>query len=89
MGETYPALFLECFAYSAGTTLTMLLTKRVQRGMLVIEDSYLGAFWREALKTDNLIRKATEFKATEETVEEVVGNPDRDPVGSKNSNGLK
>ena len=82
-------MFLECFAYSAGTTLTMLLTKRVQRGMLVIGDSYLGAFWREALKTDNLIRKATEFKATEANVEEVVGNPDRDPVGSKNSNGLK
>lgn len=78
--ETYPALFLECFAYSAGTTLTMLLTKRVQRGMLVIGDSYLGAFWREALKTDNLIRKATEFKATEANVEEVVGNPDRDPA---------
>lgn len=80
VSETYPALFLECFAYGAGTTLTMLLTKCVQRGMLVIGDSYLGAFWREALKTDKLIRKATEFKATEANVEEVVANPDRDPA---------
>jgi hypothetical protein len=80
VGETYPSLFLECYAYAAGTTLTLLLNKRVQRGILVVGDPYLGAFWREALKTDNLIRKAMKFNATQANVEEVVGDADRDPA---------
>jgi hypothetical protein len=80
VGETYPSLVLECYAGAAGTTLNLLLNGRVQRGMLVVGDPYLGAFWREALKTDNLIRKARKFKAKEANVQEVVGNPDRDPA---------
>ena len=35
VGETYPSLFLECYAGAAGTALTLLLNDRVQRGMLV------------------------------------------------------
>ena len=80
VGETYPSLFLECYAGAAGTTLTLLLNNRVQRGILVVGDPYLGAFWREALKTDNLIRKAMKFKAKQANVEEVASNPDRDPA---------
>jgi hypothetical protein len=80
VGETCPSLFLECYAYAAGTTLTLLLNNRVQRGILVVGDSYLGAFWREALNTDNLIRKAMKFNATQANVEEVVGDADRDPA---------
>ena len=80
VGETYPSLFLECYAGAARTTLTLLLNDRVQRGMLVVGDPYLGAFWREGLKTDNLIRKAMKFNATQANVEEVVGDLDRDPA---------
>jgi hypothetical protein len=80
VGETYPSLFLECYARAAGTTLTLLLNDRVQRAVLVVGDHYLEAFWREALKTDNLIRKATKFSAKQASVEEVVSNPDRDPA---------
>jgi len=80
VGETSPSLFLECFAGSAGTTLTLLLNDCVQRGILVVGDSYLGAFWREGLKTDNLIRKAMNFNANKMNVQEVVNNPDRDPA---------
>lgn len=80
VGETYPSLFLECFAGASGTTLSLLLDDRVQRGILVVGDPYLAAFWREALKTDSLIHKAAKFNAIQATVEEVVNNPDRDPA---------
>jgi hypothetical protein len=80
VGETYPSLFLECYAGAAGTTLTLLLNDYVQRGILVVGDPFLGAFWREGLKTDNLIRKAMNFNANQANVEEVVNNPDRDPA---------
>jgi len=80
VGETCPSLFLECYAGAAGNTLTLLLNDRVQRGMLVVGDPYLGAFWREGLKTDNLIRKAMKFKAKQANVEEVASNPDHDPA---------
>lgn len=80
VGETCPSLFLECYAYAAETTLNLLLNDRVQRGILVTGDPYLGAFWREALKTDNLIRNAMKFNATQANVEAVVGDPDRDPA---------
>lgn len=80
VGETSPSLFLECFAGSAGTTLTLLLNDFVQRGILVVGDSYLSAFWREGLKTDNLIHKAANFNADKMNVQEVVNNPDRDPA---------
>jgi hypothetical protein len=42
VGETYPSLFLECYAGAAGTTLTLLLNDRVQRGMLVVGDTTLA-----------------------------------------------
>jgi hypothetical protein len=80
VGDTYPTLFLECYAGGARTTLTLLLNDRVQRGMLVVGDRYLGAFWREALKTDNLIHKVMKFKVKQKNVEQVVSNPDRDPA---------
>jgi hypothetical protein len=62
VGDTQPGLIVECFAGAAGTTLTLLLNDRVQRGILVVGDEYLGAFWREALKTDQLIRKVGNSK---------------------------
>jgi hypothetical protein len=43
-------------------------------------DPYLYAFWREALKTDSLIRKVREFQPSEANIEDVVENPDRDPA---------
>ena len=42
VGETCPSLFLECYAGAAGTTLTLLLNDRVQRGMLVVGDTTLA-----------------------------------------------
>jgi len=80
VGETLPSLFLECYAGAAGITLTLLLNDCVQRGILIVGDPYLGAFWRDGLKTDNLIHKAMNFNASQASVEEVVNNPDRDPA---------
>ena len=78
IGDSYPILFVECFAGAGGTTITLLLRNRVQFGVVVVGDPYLGAFWREALKTDNLIHKVKEFRFSEANIEKVVNNPDRD-----------
>ena len=80
VGEASPSLFLEFYAGAAGITLTLLLNDYVRRAILVVADPYLGAFWREALKTDNLIQKAMNFNSNQANVEELVNDPDRDPA---------
>lgn len=80
IGDSYPTLFVECFAGAGGTTITLLLRNRVQLGVVVVGDPYLGAFWREALTTDNLIHKVKEFRFSEANIKKVVNNPDRDPA---------
>lgn len=78
IGGTNPEIFIEPFADGAKTTLALLLANRVQSGVLVASDPYIFEFWREAIETEDMIRKVAGFKISQDRVDEVVNHPDQD-----------
>jgi len=74
----YPGIFMEPFAGGAGTSI-IIVHGLSNAGLLIDESPGVAAFWRAAIETHELTRKAGAFMDTRGRGRDPVENLERDP----------